>query len=99
VSELLSGSEVTSALAELTGWSGDTAAISRTVTAPDFASAIRIVDAVAVAADELNHHPDIDIRYKKVTFTLSTHSAGGVTAKDVELASRIDAVSDRHGAA
>jgi 4a-hydroxytetrahydrobiopterin dehydratase len=98
VSELLSESDVTSALAELNGWSGDPSALTRTVTAPDFPTGIRIVDEVAVAAEEMNHHPDIDIRWKKVTFTLSTHSAGGVTEKDVELARRIDAIADRSGA-
>ncbi len=98
MTDVLSESEVTAALRELHGWSGDTSAVSRTVTAPDFPGAIRIVDAVAVAADEMNHHPDIDIRFKKVTFTLSTHSAGGVTAKDLELAALIDAISERHGA-
>jgi 4a-hydroxytetrahydrobiopterin dehydratase len=98
VSELLSEKDVAAALAELDGWSGDTSAIRRTVTASDFPTAIRIVDDVAVVAEELDHHPDIDIRWKRATFALSTHSAGGVTGKDVELARRIDSVSERHGA-
>jgi 4a-hydroxytetrahydrobiopterin dehydratase len=59
---------------------------------------IRIVDDVAVVAEELDHHPDVDIRWRKVTFTLSTHSQGGVTGRDVELARRIDEIAQRHGA-
>jgi 4a-hydroxytetrahydrobiopterin dehydratase len=98
MSDVLSQNDVASALTELQGWAGDTSAIRRTVAAPDFPTAIRIVDDVAVVAEELNHHPDIDIRWKKVTFTLSTHSAGGVTEKDVELANRIDSISEQHRA-
>ena len=59
---------------------------------------IRIVDEVAVVAEELDHHPDVDIRWRDVTFALSTHSKGGVTDRDVELARRIDEIAERHGA-
>jgi len=86
----LSADEITTALSGLAGWSGGPAAIERTVEAPSFIDGIRLVVAVAKAAEEADHHPDIDIRYRKVTFRLSTHSAGGVTAKDVELAGVID---------
>jgi 4a-hydroxytetrahydrobiopterin dehydratase len=71
-------------------WDDDGTSLRRTVELPSFAAAIRLVDEVAKAADEMDHHPDIDIRYTKVTFTLSTHSAGGVTDLDHELAKRID---------
>lgn len=57
--------------------------------APSFASAVRLVDLVAASADEIDHHPDVDLRWRTVTFTLSTHSAGGITARDVDLARRI----------
>lgn len=53
---------------------------------------------MAVVAEELDHHPDVDIRWRKVSFTLSTHSQGGVTERDVELARRIDEIAERHGA-
>lgn len=89
---------VTAALAALPGWSGDTSSITRTVTAPDFLSAIRTVDDVALLAETMDHHPDIDVRWRKLTFTLSTHSAGGVTAADLELARGIDEAAERHGA-
>lgn len=83
---------VATALAELPEWTGDTNAIRRTVTMPSFADAIRLVNAVADVAENLDHHPDIDVRFNVVTFTSSTHSAGGVTDYDVELARRVDAL-------
>ena len=57
---------------------------------PTFLDGIRLVDAVAEVAEELDHHPDIDIRWTSVTFVLSTHSAGGVTERDLTLAGRIN---------
>lgn len=86
----LTAAEVAAALDDLKDWTGDTDGIRRTLSCPSFADAIRVVNAVADAAEELDHHPDIDVRYRDVTFALSTHSAGGVTAYDVELAKRID---------
>jgi 4a-hydroxytetrahydrobiopterin dehydratase len=70
---------------------GDT--IHRTFTFSDFVEAIGFVNQVAPLAEAANHHPDIDIRWNKVTLTLSTHSEGGLTAKDTDLASEIDARS------
>ena len=87
---LLDDDGVRAALAGLSGWSGDTNAITRTVQAPDFPTGIRIVDDVAQAAEAADHHPDIDIRWRNVTFALSTHSEGGVTQKDIDLARTID---------
>jgi 4a-hydroxytetrahydrobiopterin dehydratase len=57
----------------------------------DFASSLAYVDAIGVLADEMDHHPDVDIRWNVVTVRLSTHSAGGITTLDIELARRIDA--------
>ena len=88
--KVFSAEEVAAALAELPEWSGDPDAIRRTVHAPSFMAGIRLVDAVAQAAEEADHHPDIDIRWRTVTFRLATHSAGGVTEKDLALARRID---------
>jgi 4a-hydroxytetrahydrobiopterin dehydratase len=85
-------------LAGLSGWEGDTQAIRRSYTAPDFPTAIRIVDAVAEAAEQMNHHPDIDIRWRTLRFTNATHSAGGVTRYDIDLARRIDEIARQHGA-
>lgn len=91
--ELLPADTVASALATLGGWTGDRTGIRRDVTAASFAGAIKLVDQVAEAAEAMNHHPDIDIRWRTVTFTLSTHSMGGVTDLDISLARRIDALA------
>ncbi|GII21105.1 4a-hydroxytetrahydrobiopterin dehydratase [Planosporangium mesophilum] len=93
---LLSPDEVAGALAELDGWSGDTREIRRTLDAPSFPAAIRLVVEVAKVAEDADHHPDIDIRWRTVTFALSTHSEGGVTAKDTALARRIDELAEAH---
>jgi 4a-hydroxytetrahydrobiopterin dehydratase len=80
------------ALADLPEWSGDDTTITRTVELPSFMDAIAVVDRVAVTAEEMDHHPDIDIRWRKLTFRCSSHSAGKVTERDFELARRIDGI-------
>jgi 4a-hydroxytetrahydrobiopterin dehydratase len=95
---LLAPDELRRALAELHGWSGDENALRRALQASDFPTGIRLVDDVAAVAEELDHHPDIDIRWTTVVFSLTTHSAGGVTGRDVELARKIDEIAERHGA-
>ena len=77
---------------ELADWDYEDDSLVRSVVAPTFTAGIDLVDAVAVVAEELDHHPDIDIRWTTITFRLSTHSAGGVTYNDVQLAERIDAI-------
>jgi 4a-hydroxytetrahydrobiopterin dehydratase len=92
MAELLKPDQVRSGLQERPRWSGDLAGIARTVTFASFPTAITAVDRVAVVAEALDHHPDMDIRWRSVTFRCATHSAGGVTAQDLELADRIDQV-------
>lgn len=92
MAELLEPDEVRSALGTRPGWTGDPGGVSRTVAFPSFPEAIAVVDRVAVVAEELNHHPDIDIRWRNLTFHCATHSLGGVTARDLDLASRIDEI-------
>lgn len=87
---MLSPDELNAALANLDDWHGGTTAIRRDVEAPSFLAGIGLVDQVATAAEAMNHHPDIDIRWRTVTFTLSSHDAGGVTDRDLTLARRID---------
>jgi 4a-hydroxytetrahydrobiopterin dehydratase len=82
--------EIAWRLQGLSGWTQDGAAIRKSFAFARFADGIRFVDRVAVAADEMDHHPDVDIRYTTVTMTLSTHSAGGLTRKDFDLAERIE---------
>lgn len=98
MAEVLPAADLANALEGLPDWTGSVTAIERTVTAPDFLTAIGIVDAVAHAAEDANHHPDMDIRWRRVRFGLSTHDAGGVTSKDLDLARRIDAIAAEHGA-
>jgi len=90
---LLSSADIDTALDALPGWGGDAADIRCRYRATDFPTAIALVDAVAVVAEEAGHHPDIDIRWREVLFVLSTHSEGGVTGKDLELAERIDGIA------
>jgi 4a-hydroxytetrahydrobiopterin dehydratase len=94
MADLLSADDVATALAHLAGWAGTTEEIVRSVEAPSFLAGIRLVDEVAQAAEEADHHPDIDIRWRTVTFRLSTHSKGGVTEKDITLARQINALAD-----
>jgi 4a-hydroxytetrahydrobiopterin dehydratase len=98
VPDVLDDATLAEELRALPGWSGTPARISRSVRAPDFATGIRLVDEVAAAAEQLGHHPDIDIRWTQLTFGLATHSAGGVTSLDLALARRIDEAAQRHGA-
>lgn len=86
----LSDLEIQRALGGLTGWSRRGDALTKTFTFATFAEGIAFVDRVARIADAKQHHPDIDIRYTKITFVLSTHDAGGITEKDLELASAIE---------
>jgi len=97
MAELLDAEAVSNALKGLVDWSGDTKAISRTAQLPTFPDAIAVVDRVAVVAEERNHHPDIDIRWRTLTFRCATHSAGGVTRLDIELARRIDEIVQDQG--
>lgn len=90
---LLNAAEIDRGLHDLAGWGGDPDDIRCRYAAPDFPTAIALVDAVAVAAEEANHHPDIDIRWRQVLFVLSTHSEGGVTDQDLRLAGRIDGIA------
>lgn len=79
------------------GWKENQSVISRTFTFKDFAGAMRFVNAVAAEAEKANHHPDIDIRWNKVTLALSTHDAGGLTEKDFALAQISDRLAGDHG--
>jgi len=98
MSRLLDAHDIAQQLEELPGWAGDARGISRTYEAEDFPAAILLVDAVARDAEEMNHHPDIDIRWRNVRFACATHSEGGVTQLDIELAHRIDDLATEHGA-
>ena len=98
MTQLLDSADIDKALADLPGWVRDGDSIRARFSAPDFPTAIGLVDAVAIAAEAADHHPDIDIRWRDVLFVLSTHSAGGVTSKDVALATVISGQAAELGA-
>jgi 4a-hydroxytetrahydrobiopterin dehydratase len=86
---LLADAEIDAALNDLPGWERDGDALVRTTALPSFPVAIGVVARVGEIAESRNHHPDIDIRWRTVTFRCSTHSAGGITQFDVDLAKAI----------
>lgn len=98
MSRLLTDDEVTTQLEGLPGWTREGDAIVATIEAPDFPAAIRLVVAAADEAEQMNHHPDIDIRWRTTSWLLTTHDAGGLTQLDIELAHRISAAARAEGA-
>jgi 4a-hydroxytetrahydrobiopterin dehydratase len=82
--------QVQQALAGLQGWSADDDAITRTFQFPDHITAMGFVTKVAMAAEVMDHHPDLRIVYNRVDLRLNSHDAGGVTDRDVKLAERIN---------
>jgi 4a-hydroxytetrahydrobiopterin dehydratase len=88
---LLSQDDLHAAMKTLAGWNQKDNEIVKTYSFKDFAHAMKFVNDVAAAAESFNHHPDIDIRWNTVRLALSTHSAGGLTDKDIHLATLIDA--------
>ncbi len=89
---VLSDEEVDAAAATLNGWQRADGALRRSVTFPSFPDGIEAVRRVAEHAERADHHPDIDIRWRTVTFALVTHSEGGITDKDVQMARELDRV-------
>jgi 4a-hydroxytetrahydrobiopterin dehydratase len=90
--ELLTEDEIAVQLSAAPGWAHEGSSITRSVTRDDFRGAMLFAGAVAYLAEEAGHHPDILIQWNRVTLTLSTHSAGGLTAADFGLAGKISAL-------
>lgn len=90
---LLTQDEIEQALKSLDGWSQAGDEIARTFVLPSFPAALTFTCAAGHLAERVDHHPDILIKYRKVTLTLSTHSAGGLTQKDIDLAGEINAIA------
>lgn len=86
----LSSAQIRAALTAVPGWRKKGPSLTRVFQFKDFPAAIKFVNAVARAAEKARHHPDIDIRWNKVTLTLTTHDAGGLTEKDFDLAKKFD---------
>lgn len=86
----LKAAEINKALKKSPDWSRAQSSINKTYVFKDFPAAIRFVNKVAEVAEEAQHHPDIDIRWNKVTLVLTTHDEGGLTKKDLTLARKFD---------
>jgi 4a-hydroxytetrahydrobiopterin dehydratase len=91
----LEASQIALAMGTVPNWNRQGDLIARTFQFKDFPAAVKFVDAVAIAAEQEWHHPDIDIRWNKVTLALTTHDAGGLTQKDFDLARQFDQLSLR----
>ncbi|MGW4097046.1 4a-hydroxytetrahydrobiopterin dehydratase [Mycobacterium sp. NPDC004974] len=89
---VLSNDQVDAALPDLPGWERAAGALRRSTKFPTFLDGIDAVRRVADLAEEKDHHPDIDIRWRTVTFALVTHSAGGITERDIQLAKEINRI-------
>ncbi len=90
---LLDDAEIEARLAELPGWGRAGAAIEKTFECGDFVGAVKFVDSLVEPAEAMGHHPDLEISWDKVKVTLSTHSEGGLTGNDFELAAKIEALA------
>jgi 4a-hydroxytetrahydrobiopterin dehydratase len=91
--DLLTDVQISERLGNVPGWSRESDSIVHQQTLADFKAAVLYVGAVAYLAEAANHHPDITIQWNKVTLTLSTHAAGGLTVNDFALAEQINALS------
>jgi 4a-hydroxytetrahydrobiopterin dehydratase len=92
--EPLPDDEIARRLEALDGWSREGDAIVREFKRGDFVGAVAFVERLVDPAEEMNHHPDLEISWDTVRVSLSTHSAGGLTENDFELARRVDALAD-----
>jgi 4a-hydroxytetrahydrobiopterin dehydratase len=90
---LLSDAEVEKKLARLSGWARSGAAIEKSFKRGDFVGSVELVSGLVEPAEAMNHHPDLAVSWDTVTVTISTHSEGGLTAADFELAEKIDALA------
>lgn len=82
--------EISSRISTLPEWTDDSGELVRTFTFKDFLSSVDFVNQIAKEAENMGHHPDIDIRYNRVRIALTTHDAGGITEKDFQLAKEIE---------
>ncbi len=89
---VLDSQQIAQELRQLSSWKLAGKAIERRYEFPDFAAAMAFVNRVAELAEAADHHPDIDIRYNKVVLALISHDSGGVTARDVKMAHKINGV-------
>ncbi len=91
--DLLADEQIEARLSELEGWERDDVLIAKTFEHDDFIGSIEFVRLLVAPAEDMNHHPDLNVSWNKVTVTITTHSAGGLTENDFVLARRIDALA------
>lgn len=90
---LLSDEEIEARLGELEGWERDGDVIRKRFDRGDFVGSVKFVDSLVEPAEEMSHHPDVSISWSEVEVRITTHSEGGLTANDFELAKRVDALA------
>ncbi|HVW46869.1 MAG TPA: 4a-hydroxytetrahydrobiopterin dehydratase [Solirubrobacterales bacterium] len=90
---LLGSEEIEARLADLEGWERQGDAIVKSFRRGDFVGSVRFVDSLVAPAEAMGHHPDVEISWDTVTVTISTHSEGGLTAADFELAAKVEALA------
>ena len=95
MTRLLTDEEITRQLGDLPGWRRDSGSLVASYDAPDFPTAVRLIVEAGDEAEQMQHHPDVDLRWKVTHWRLSTHSAGGLTQLDIELAHRISQAAAR----
>ena len=86
----LSPDQITTQLKSLPGWERKGEAIAKQYTFKEFMDGIRFLNRIAEIAEQMDHHPDVTINYRRITFALSTHDQGGITGKDFKLAEAIE---------
>ena len=86
----LDDGEIGERLSRLEGWERDGEAIAKTFTHDDFVGSVEFVKRIVEPAEQMGHHPDLELSWNEVRVTITTHSEGGLTENDFELASRID---------
>ena len=91
---LLNDAEIGEKLAGLSGWERKGGAIEKSFKGEDFVASVRFVDRLVEPAEAMGHHPDLAISWDTVTVTITSHSEGGLTANDFELAGKIDALAE-----
>ena len=92
---LLSDEEIGARLAELSGWKRAGEAIAKSFGCGDFVGSVKFVESLVEPAEAMGHHPDLEISWDTVVVTISTHSEGGLTANDFELAEKVDALGNK----
>jgi 4a-hydroxytetrahydrobiopterin dehydratase len=98
MSRLLTDEEIDRQIGDLPGWGRDGESLVASYDAPDFPTAVQLIVEAGDQAEQMQHHPDVDLRWKVTHWRLSTHSAGGLTQLDIELAHRISQAAAQLGA-